>query len=89
MNERNERPTCPDPLTQPMARQLATLAFPHVTLTGDEVTALDAAVLTGVDAPYNRARDRRGARTGGRGVRLPARPVGCCGVWRGAITMLL
>jgi hypothetical protein len=39
-----------------MARQLATLAFPHVTLTGDELTALDAAVQTGVDAPYDLAR---------------------------------
>jgi len=60
MNERNERPTCPDPLAQPMARKLATLAFPHVTLTGDELTALDAAVQTGVDAPYDLTRVLQG-----------------------------
>ena len=56
MNKPNEGLHRPDPLVQPMAPQLATLAFPHVTLTGDELTALDAAVQTGVDTPYDLAR---------------------------------
>ena len=55
MNKPNEGVYRPDPLVQRIARQLATLAFPHVTLTGDELTALDAAVQTGVDDPYDLA----------------------------------
>jgi hypothetical protein len=43
----------PDSHEQPVVQQLATSAFPHVTLTGEELTALDAAVQTGVDAPYD------------------------------------
>jgi hypothetical protein len=56
MSKPNECLYRSDPLVPPMVRQLATLAFPHVTLTGDELTALDAAVQTGVDAPYDLAR---------------------------------
>src|SRR5687767_9172078 len=56
MNKPNEGLDSPDSLGQPMARRLAILAFPHVTLTGDELIALDAAVQTGVDAPYDLAR---------------------------------
>ena len=60
MNKSDECPQCPTPLVQPIVWQLATLAFPHVVLTGDELTALDAAVQTGVDAPYDLARVLKG-----------------------------
>jgi hypothetical protein len=42
-----------DPLKQPVAQQLAANAFPHVTLTGEELTALVAATETGVDTSYD------------------------------------
>jgi hypothetical protein len=51
--------TCPedsDPLKQPVVQQLATSAFPHVTLTGEELTALAAAAATGVDTSYDLVR---------------------------------
>jgi hypothetical protein len=60
MNNPNECLDDPDPLVQPMVLQLAMLAFPYVTLTGDELTALDAAVQTGADAPYDLARVLKG-----------------------------
>jgi hypothetical protein len=61
MNKPNECLDYSDPhLAQPMAQQLATSAFPHVTLTGEELTALAAAVQTGVDTPYDLARVLKG-----------------------------
>src|SRR5438067_854520 len=43
------------PLTQNLASKLAG-AFPYVTLTEGELAALDAAVQTGVDTPYDLTR---------------------------------
>jgi len=60
MNDTNECLTHPDHPVQSIARQLATSAFPHVALTGEELTALVAAAETGVDTVYDLAGVLRG-----------------------------